>query len=219
MNQNTCSRGFTVVVFGVLCTMAVGCAQAQHRVTRTPTELLAAFEHDYDATGKATSAGSLDLTYVLMHHTEFPSADVEALLQGLERIALVGDASPLRAAAVLRLVIPGSLQSRSPVPNMMGRLERIYQGTNDPLVRSSVVSSMAELAQRQAALRFLEKVAVQAPEAADFPGSASRALGTLVAMGDEGREVLRRLHESEAIRDPEARYELSVLASRGYRLK
>jgi hypothetical protein len=81
-----------------------------------------------------------------------------------------------------------------------------------------VVVAMADLVERQKAFGFLERIAVQGPENSDFPGAARRALGTLVAMGDEGRVVLKRLYDSGAVRDPEAKMELATLAKQGFRL-
>jgi hypothetical protein len=48
--------------------------------------------------------------------------------------------------------------------------------------------------------------------------SASGAACSGDPRGDwaEGRGALKRLHETGAVRDPEARYELSVLARHGY---
>jgi hypothetical protein len=77
---------------------------------------------------------------------------------------------------------------------------------------------VGDLAERKKALVFLERIAAQGPDNADFPAAASRALGTLVLMGDKGRALLKRLHETGAVRDPEARMELATLAQRGFRL-
>jgi hypothetical protein len=38
-------------------------------------------------------------------------------------------------------------------------------------------------------------------------------------MGDEGRAELKKLHESNAVKHPEARHNLSVFASKGYKVK
>jgi hypothetical protein len=81
-----------------------------------------------------------------------------------------------------------------------------------------VVVGMADLVERTKALEFLETIAIQEPAKADFPGAASRALGSLVAMDGEGRAVLQRLYETGAVHDPNAKLELSNLAKQDFRL-
>ncbi len=159
-----------------------------------------------------------DVAHVLTYPDDYLSADLELFLRGLEEIALTGESSRLRASAAFSLSFPGSRRKPHPVPGTVRRLERIYRRSNDPAVRGVVVASMADVAEGDKALVFLEGIATEVPVHADSPGSASRALGTLVAMDEDGRTVLKRLHETQAVRDPEARHELSVLADRGYRI-
>jgi hypothetical protein len=66
---------------------------------------------------------------------------------------------------------------------------------------------------RQAAL-FLERVAKQ--DRADFPDSQQRTLTSLLRLDDEGRTVLRRLHETNAVPNPQAKLTLEQLAKQGY---
>ena len=209
------SASLAVLLLGTALSALPANAQERHRITRTPGELISALVREKQTPGGYDPA-SHDITVVLTHRSDYPAPYVEAILRGLEQLALTGDSPDLRRSVVLWLAIPGSRRSTHPVPGTVARLARLYR--RDPAVRGVVVSAMADLAERQEALAFLERIAVQAPEDADFPESAGRALATLVAMGDEGRAVLKRLHDTRAVRDLQARYELSVLASRGYRI-
>lgn len=74
----------------------------------------------------------------------------------------------------------------------------------DPELRVVVVMSMGQIAERREAVAFLEKVAKQDPASEDFPNAALWALRTLPGMGAEGRTALKSLHDSKAVRHPEA---------------
>ena len=193
-------------------------AQPGRCVKRPPGELLAAFVREHRTPPGESPGPSWEVSQVLAYPETYPRADLQIFLQGLEQLALTGDSPRLRAAAALSLSLPGSRRKPNPVRGTAGRLARIYRQASDPHVRGVIVSAMADLAERTEALAFLERIATQSPEEADFPGAASMSLGTLVAMDTEGRAVLRRLHETGAVRDPEARHSLAVLASREYRI-
>jgi hypothetical protein len=206
-----------VALIGLVLAVSETRAQARPHITQTPEELLSALVRESQLPPGTSSTASLNLTYVLLYHPDYPAPHVEALLRGLEQIALTADSSALGASAVLYLAVPSSRRSARPLAGAMARLERVYRISKEALVRSSAVAAMGGLAvDRPAAIAFLERIAVQA--VADYPGSAEGALGALVAMDEEGRAVLRRLYETAAVRDPEARQSLSVLASRGYRI-
>lgn len=216
----TCHRFLVLSLALIGVSLAAPETQAQIRphVTLTPEELLSAFVRESQLPPGTSSTASLMLTAVLIHYPDYPAAYVEALLRGLERIALTADSSRLRRSAVLHLTTPSGRRTARPMAGAVARLERVYRVTADPMVRGVVVIGMGMLAaERPAATAFLERLAVQ--KDAEFPGSAESALQALVALEDEGRIVLRRLHETGAVQDPEARHQLSVLASRGYRLR
>jgi hypothetical protein len=189
-------------------------AQTPHRVTRTPAELVAAFEGDFQAGTPSAARG--DVAHVLAHPDDYAPADLDRFLQGLEQLAMTGSSSRLRASAAISLSLPGSRRQPHPVRVTFARLKRIYLDLGDPLVRAVAVGAMADVVERQEALVFLEQLATKGPGDPDFPHSVRWALRTLPAMNAEGRVVLKRLHESHAVRDQEARHGLSVLAGRGY---
>jgi hypothetical protein len=206
-------------IFVLVGTVIPGLASAQaHRVTRPPTELLSAFEREYQTSSGPTSGAGSDIVQVVTYPESYPAADLEQFTRGLEQLALKGNSSRVRASAVMNLALLGSRRKAHPVSGTMSRLQGIYNKSNDPIVRSMVVVGMADISERPKALGFLERIATQPAEASDFPGAASRALGSLVAMDDEGRAVLKRLYESRAVRDPGAKLELSTLSQRGFRV-
>jgi hypothetical protein len=194
---------------------------AQRRqVDRSPSELLSAFEREYQTPKGPTSGVGRDIAQVITYPETYPPNDLTVFVNGLEHLALNGTSSSrARASAVMTLSLLGSRRKSHPVRGITDRLERIYQQTKDPTVRGMVVVGMSDVVERAKALRLLERIALQHPEKSDFPGAASRALGSLVAMDDEGRAVLRRLHETGAVRDPGAKLELANLAKQDFRLR
>lgn len=139
------------------------------------------------------------------------------LLDGLEEVALGSEPSWLRADAALRIAIPGSRRDPRPLPAIFERLKRVYQRSDDPLVRLAAVGSMANLNDRQAAIPFLVEVA-STQDSVDSGGLAGKALTALMLMDDEGRTALRRLHDSKAVKAPELRVSLETMAKNDYRI-
>jgi hypothetical protein len=204
------SRG-TITSVAFLCTTLVSSSVVAQ--TRDPGKLVAAYvrEHQSD---QGRSAAFYHLVRILTHHADYPPADLEKLLGGLEQVALTGEPQRLRAEAALALAIPGKRGSVHPI-GTFPRLERVYRRSTDPLVRSALVGAMGDLAERREAALFLERIAKQEP--ADFSDSQKRALTSLLKLDDEGRTVLKRLHETNAVRNPEAKLTLAYLAKKGYR--
>ena len=154
---------------------------------------------------------------MMTYAADYPPADIEFLMNGLEELAVTGKARGLlRPEAAQMLGLVGSTRSWRPQPGVFARLARVYRRSGDDIVRASVLTSMGELVDRGESEAFLEHVAAQ--PVADFPGASARAITALLLMEDEGRAALRRLHESRAVRDPEARADLATLARNGYRL-
>jgi hypothetical protein len=214
------SASLGVLLLGVMLSTVPAVAQTPRRVTRTPTQLLDALVRDHQTPVKPLTPAGIDLTHVLTYPRDYPAADLEKLLRGLEQLALTGESPRLRADAALSLSIPGSYRAVRPIQGTMARLGRIYRRTADAHVRAAVVSGMAGMAnpaEHREALAFLERIAVQ--ENADFPGSASKALNMLMFMGEPGRAVLKRLHDTGVVRDPEARNVLAASARQGYRVR
>jgi hypothetical protein len=198
------------VVF--LCTvLRVTIATAQ---SRDPDELLAAYVSEWQ-TPNVPSSAHRDLIHALNNHGDYPPADLETLLRGLEHLALAGTSPRFRAEAALALAIPGSRRAVHPIRKTFARLGRVYRRSSDPLVRSVLIAAMGNLVDPSEAAISLERVAKQDP--ADFAGAQGKAVQSLLRMGEEGRVVLKRLHETGAVRDPETKLTLAYLAKNGFR--
>lgn len=190
-------------------------------VTASPAQLLT----DYTAEVHSRIAGnpwlhkaSGDITHVLTRRDQYPARMVSELLSGLERLALESGHPRVRTEAAAISGTAGSRNAPNPMPGTVARLIRLYQRSQDPSVRRLIVFAMPHAAERAAAVAFVRFVALQDPENQDFPGAIGLALGTLETMDEEGRTVLRELHEKQLVKDPLARWDLENLAKRGYRI-
>lgn len=192
--------------------LSVGPATAQTR--RAPSELLAAYVNEHQAP-YSESGVSRELVHALSNYGDYPAADLESLMRGLEELAVTGNPPRLRADAAIRLSIPGSKRAVHPIPGIFARLERVYRRSTDPLTRSVLISVMGESTERQSAAEFLERIAKQEP--ADFAESQYKAIQSLRRLDEEGRVVLKRLHETQVVREPKAKLTLAILAKEGFR--
>lgn len=222
MNIQRHRLALNAILAGTLLLAPPADAQARYHVTRTPAELLAGYVREYEReyendTLRRTGASRGDIAHILTYHTDYPPADVESLLQGLERLARTGNPPRLRAEAALYLALPGTRRAARPMPGIFARLERLYRRSSDPLVRTVIIGALGGLAtDRREAVAFLECKAAQPRE--DVAGSAGKALTSLLLLGPEGREALRRLHATRAVHEPEAHRILERMASYEFRL-
>jgi hypothetical protein len=69
-------------------------AQTPHQVTRTPTELLQAFKHEYQT--NTPSRGSWDVAHALAHPDDYPAADMQRFIDGLEQLDLTPKSGHLK---------------------------------------------------------------------------------------------------------------------------
>ena len=214
-------RSFSCLLLGLVVALAVGPAastlgaQQGRRPPQSPSALLDAYSREFDDP-RSTGRASMGLTQVLTHHAEHPAGDVETVLAGLERMAIGGSTSRLRAEAAASIAIPGSRKSTRPLGGTFARLARVYRSSDDPVVRSIVVGAMGGLSEHRAAVPFLEHIAKQQDE--EFAGAAGKALTSLLMLGDPGRPALERLHSTSAVKNPEARQILATMVKNGYRL-
>lgn len=210
------SFGSQVTVLGAVLIPFSALAQTPHHIPGTPADLLAAYVHEHQAGGG--HAANVTIMQVLTHYGDYESEDVESLLNGLEQLALTSPVPRLRAEAAYSLSVPGANSDSRPPFGIYARLARVYDASNDPLVRMAVLSGMGRLRhERREAALFLERVATQEPQ--DFQGVAGKAMASLLTLGDEGRKALKRMNDAGTVRDPEARSDLARLAKRGYRLE
>lgn len=210
---------FSAALFagGVLLALPTEAQQAR-RITRTPQELLREFPKYLDP-GRENSGPTVDIVHIAVNPDVYAAADLEVFLQGVERLALTAESSDIRRKAAVYLTRVGA-RSRSrplPVAPIFPRLMRIYRRSTDPGVRYDVTQGMADVADRAEALAFLEQVARESPP--PFRNAANAVIDALIIMGEEGRPLLRRLHESKAIQEPSARRRLNSLAERDFRYR
>lgn len=213
---NTFAR---LCVCGLIASLGATAGQAQTRrqVKQPPAELIAGFVHDHGVQGRHPSQASVDLMSVLLGQADYPSGSLATVLDGLEEVALSEVSPDVRAEAALTLSMAGSRSARKPEPATLARLERIYARSDDPQVKAAVVSGVARAAEHRSTLVFLEKVATRDP--ADYPGASVDALAAMASHADSGSAVLRRLHTTGVVHDPEGSQWLDLVASRGYRIQ
>jgi hypothetical protein len=198
-------------------TLAAGPAAGQQRrvVTRPPEELLAALVRDSEV-GRPLSEASLDLIAVLVGLADYRQP-MGTVLDGLEGLALNGATPTVRARAALSLSKAGSRQARQPRVGNVAQLERLYGRTSDPGVRAAVIAGLSKAVERPNALAFLEGVATR--DGKDYPGSAIDAMASIAAHEEQGRAVLKRLRDTDAVHEPDAVQWLNHVAERGYRIR
>lgn len=206
---------FVLQLLGTVLVGSPAAGQTRYHVRRPPAELFAAFVRERASLNDETGA-DLEITHVLLYNREYPPEHVEYFLKKLEQFALTGSPQWLRGECVYKLTTPGSKRGVYPIPGTFVRLERIYGRSDDPLVKMAVVGSMGTLIETQEASAFLERIATK--DSQDFPDASGHALTSLYIMGDVGLAVLRRLHDTGAVRNPKARRQLFYLAKLGYRL-
>jgi hypothetical protein len=138
---------------------------------------------------------------------EFPPATIEAVLGGLERMAITSESKRLRIAAAVYLASPGNLDMRPAMPGIVARAARVYRGTTEYIIRYTIVSAMREQAERAQAIAFLKNVALEdSPQdrGSEWPVPFA-AVTVLADMGAEGRAALEQLNASGEVRNPRAR--------------
>jgi hypothetical protein len=187
------------------------------RVNAIPERLLADFVAEVQGKSLGPPMAGLSITHILLNRQDYPKQTVDELINGLERLALNSSDERLSVGAAGAFATAGSRRNPRPVPGIAQRMLRMYQQSRHELVRSVLLSSMGQSAEPQVVIQFIRSLAIRDPRAADFPGAASRALATLIVMGEEGRAILQDLHTKGLVRDPNARFELSELAKRNYR--
>jgi hypothetical protein len=197
--------GLGVAFLGVLLSAVPLLAQK-----REPAQLLAAYVQEWTPTGESSAADYL--AHVVTNHGDYPATDLEAVLRGLEEIALTGTSPRLRAEAASFLTIPGSTRAVHPVRGRFSRLERVYHDSTDPVVRLVLIRAIGDQIDRRKATAFLEGVAAQGNSE-----DARSAIGSLQRLGEEGRTGLKRLYDGNAVRNPEAKSMLEVLAKYDFR--
>jgi hypothetical protein len=200
-------------IAGALCLHAVLSIAPVTAQTRRPSELLADYVREHE-TSNAPSGASRELIHALTYPGDYPAADLESLMRGLEELAVTGSTPRLRAQAAFSLALPGSKHAVHAVPGTFVRLERVYRRSTDPVTRSLLIDVMGDLTEQREAAAFLERLAKQ--ERADFAEAQYKAIQSLRRLDEEGRAVLKKLHDTGAVTEAKAKLTLAALAKEGF---
>lgn len=167
----------------------------------------------------ACPPGVLSAEAIVRVRGEFPAATYEAVLSGLEQLALMSDDSKTRAGAVIVLAGLGDSRSKEPLADTVDRLRRIYEQSNDMPVRALIARLMCCQVATGQAIEFLKLVAKdnrQEDRSATWP-PAHWALTALEIMGPEGRAALQSLHAEGNVENARARGYLEYLSKNSFR--
>ena len=139
-----------------------------------------------------------------------PAPVLDSLFTGLETLATRHENLTVRHSAITLVSLAGTLDN--PVPGVVARLERIYEGVGDNGTRIYVVNVMGRQREENAAAAFLRRVVLEDPSRDPNPDEVQRlqewALDFLRMLGTAGHNVLRDLHVSGQVRDPRVRHRL-----------
>ncbi len=213
-------RGAIAAAPAVMLVVTAGCAFAQQdrALEVSPADLFQGFVSDGASNGQRSAGMSSRIYHVLVHPGAYGHAKLKPFLEQLEGVAADHPSQHLAAEAAYALSVPGTRAVDAPMPGTVKRLIEVYHRTQYAAVKAIVVGSMIDQSERAAAIPFLESVATMTRSGTGPDLAQGMAIFALASMGDDGRQVLRRLHESKAIQDPEARYQLEVIAGKGYRV-
>ena len=211
LKQYRAVRGLpqTLVTICLGTLFAVGTAKGQVLI-HSPDSSLACLE-EWDCVGGVRASrcegGAVSVETLTVRWNEFPSATIEAVLDGLEGPALTSESRRLRMTAAVYLTTPGSLTTRPTMPGIVARAARVYRSTTEYIIRYTIVSAMREQAERAQAIAFLKDVALEdAPQdrRSEWPIPFA-AVTVLADMSAEGRAALEQLNASGEVRNPQAR--------------
>lgn len=156
---------------------------------------------------------------VLTQPGKYPE-HLDAVMDGMEQLAVSHPELRVRVAAAVYLMAPGNRALTADTPEgVVVRVNRLYDRSPEPAVRSALIRWMPYQAEQQAAIAFLEATARSRRSPADmmWPDELL-AIDALAHMGERGREALRRLHRDSLVENELARQRLDHLDDRGFRL-
>src|SRR5690606_26995781 len=103
-----------------------------------------------------------------------------------------------------------------PRPELTELILRLYPDVDDELVRRYLMSSMAQLADRDRALAFLRKIAEQ--EKDSFPDEACKAIRVLLAAGPDGPRIIREIRDAKSARNEGIQRVVDFLVEDGFKV-
>lgn len=213
-------RGAITAAPAVMLVVTAGCAFAQQdeALEISPADLFQGFVSEGASSSQRSAGASSRIYHVLVHPGAYGHARLGPFLEQLESVAVNHPSQDLAAEAAYALSVPGTRAVDAPMPGTVKRLIEVYHRTQYAAVKAIVVGSMIDQSERATAIPFLESVATMGRGETGPDLAQGTAIFALASIGEDGRRVLRRLHESGVITEPEARYQLEVIARRGYRV-
>jgi hypothetical protein len=184
----------------VVALLALGSPAAAQVILSSAAKVAAAFSQP-EETPARKDAG--DRIADAMQHPEiFRPPRMDSLVNELEHLAVASPTHDVRMSSASHLSLAGNGTGRQPLPGVTVRLKRVYKRTGDTGVRMLVAGSMRNMPEREEAIAFLRRLALQSGGAKDFPDTPMEAIRVLLSMGSEGRAALQELRERQQLRNP-----------------
>ena len=169
-----------------------------HVMAKNVSEMLARSEES----AKTKGFGGVVFSQMLQQANQYPSATLDSVVGGLERIAMTSPDQRARAWAAMELASGGS--SETSKLGIIDHALSLYNRSSDKLVRSMIVGQMANQREKGKAISFLKLIASQSPRRQDFPQASLSAVSTLSHMGTPARAALIDLRHARRMTDPAA---------------
>lgn len=214
-----CLTGLLVLVpLGYACS---GVAVSTKEIDTLPPNILSCFEETHHLPRQSDptcSPGAPTVESIVLTPNRFFLGTVDAIINGLELLALTSDNGFVQRSAAGALSVAGirgTSGSGRPLPGIVDRLESVYWASDDSVIRGAIVRGIARQADRPRTIEFLKNVILEArpKEGGEHrPPPAYRALVELELLGEEGRRVLWDLHAGGQVRNDLARAHVEYLA-------
>ena len=164
-----------------------------------------------EASGEAkNTVARLVLPRLIWGWDSLPAPVLDSLFTGLEALAIRHENPAVRHSAIGLIGQAGI--GANPMPGVVARLEHVYHEAGDHDTRFYIVHGMPRQREQNAAALFLRRVVLEDPSRDPKPGELRQtqewALESLRTLGPAGSNVLRDLHMSGQVRDPEVRHRL-----------
>lgn len=205
-------------VLAALLTIASGSVLAQASI-RTPADVQSYVSdwRSHALRGEVHPPSLGALARVLVYPDSFAAGTVMAVISAFEEEMERGVSIYMQSAAAHTLATPIRRGHPTYSDIAVTRLVGAYDRTSSVELRGHIVSALFEARNGDAdLLRIMEKAAIE-PRGSEF--TVKLALEILSNNGVEGRSILERLHRSNAVRNPEGRVMMEIIAGDGYRVR
>lgn len=179
-------------------------------------EVLQRFEEEARASPRVSEHRLMVRRMLSADPREAGQTEVDALISGLERLAIDSDDPRVASPAAGLLAVAGLPYAHRPRPDVPERLLHIWENAENVYAQRAVISRLPYLADRETAIEILSRITMQPTEEHPYDGAGGSAALGLAFMGEDGRAALRSLHQSGRIPDG-TRQAVERMAERGYR--